>query len=999
MFFDNHNYVKYKNDVPYPYASEKDCAPFNLRVPISHDWKESKVRLLFVCGHVNFEDLRNGRLLSASSKTLVNNLIKETVRISKEWGKIKPDKIATAAINFNFFKNYHLSPNRRFETEKLAAKRVSSFIERIKPTHVIVCGPSSIFHLLPNLPNALNKYGWVEKYRFGDHKCLVTPAPDFALALDSGKSQDFEDDGEENLAGVYTLNFFCRCLLACLLGKQPWKVDVEVNARKIDTFRDAKRLLKKLSKADKVAIDTEGTSLQAYTNRLLTIQFAFNKDKSYVLPLLHKDSPFSSEETKYIIKHLRKFFMRKVPHSLDNYLLFMNAKYDLKVIRAGLNIPFIYWPVYDVSAGEHQLDENLRFLEFRFGSNSYGFGNLAQIFCTYGNDFYYSHSFSKSDRVTIVSEDLRPEVIEYAGMDAQALWAIHDMQHIRAKKEVYYEDGKKHTFLKDFKNMMLFQMPNNIHDFASMELRGLYVSKKRLRELKERNGVFHKLLTEAKKEIYQTKEAKKANKFLLEQAGVSTKNVIYKPWFLDIDKELDKKALFVTTMGLEVELSKKTGEPKFDKAFKERHKENPVVAKFEEYGKAKHIKASFVDAFARALDKGDGKLTGRIIPEFGFFRIVTGRSNSQKPSLQQIPEHGSLASAIKSMFVAEEGCFVIKLDYSAHEVRCWAITSNDTVLGELFLVGRKLRQKLFKTNKSKYLKALEEKGDPHKINASFFFVIPIKKVDDPLRQATKGVVFGAIYGRAAATLAKQLGKTKEFAEKLYSMFFSRYKKAAAWLEWAVSFSRRHGFSKSILGRRRRLPGYLTEIPSVVSAMERRAKNAPIQGMGADLGHTGARIFEQHIFEYIAKVEEHLLNSPTLPVPLNIMVHDSIFTQAPLRFVIIAAYILQWCTTKGVSNFYDEKFGIKFAVPLEVEMEFGVRNDKTYKWNWQLEAEYDEKYHKKSMPLNICLEKTIEDYCELYPKYKVKDVKREVFATWKNEKVIKYLEKNYPIMAD
>src|SRR5690606_8643946 len=100
----------------------------------------------------------------------------------------------------------------RFETEKLAAKRVSRFIEKIKPTHVVVCGPATIFHLLPDIPNNLNKYSWVEKYRFGNHKCLVTPAPDFGLALDSGKTQDIESDDEENLAGVYTLNFFCRCV-------------------------------------------------------------------------------------------------------------------------------------------------------------------------------------------------------------------------------------------------------------------------------------------------------------------------------------------------------------------------------------------------------------------------------------------------------------------------------------------------------------------------------------------------------------------------------------------------------------------------------------------------------------------------------------------------------------------------------------------------------------------------------------------------------------------
>jgi hypothetical protein len=192
---------------------------------------------------------------------------------------------------------------------------------------------------------------------------------------------------------------------------------------------------------------------------------------------------------------------------------------------------------------------------------------------------------------------------------------------------------------------------------------------------------------------------------------------------------------------------------------------------------------------------------------FGFFTIVTGRLNSFKPSLQQVPNHGKLAKYIKRAFVPPVGCMNIKFDYSAHEVRCWSILSYDQALANSFQQGLNLRRDLIQaasipappagwkdvtieqlvetlssvdasTFKGKarrvLLKAqiklmgiradLKKKGDSHIQNVFLFFGIWIEK-SDPMREAIKKIVFGCLYGKGIRTLARDITDPK-FGQKL-----------------------------------------------------------------------------------------------------------------------------------------------------------------------------------------------------------------------------------------
>jgi DNA polymerase I-like protein with 3'-5' exonuclease and polymerase domains len=1020
--FDNPVYIEYKNEVPNFWKDFSDqCKPFSLSIPVDKNWKESKKRTLIVCGHVSSEDLKNKRLLSGESLKILRNCFKYAQRMGKAYGPCTFSNSAYAAINFNFFKTYHLTDREQAKTDAESAKRVKDFIHRMNPTHILVIGDDTAKALLSEeIPLVLHKKGWVHKIKFcGEQRVIVNTVEFSDAAVVKGKDRDDSDD-EAALKTAYLLGFFSRNIRNFLMEKLASPMTTNpVKVAYVDTIPKFKKMMQVLEAHDKIAFDTETSNLNKIVNRLLIIQFAVNDKYGFVMPYLHKETPFSPFELNYIKKKLRKFFMQKMEMNSKRYLIAYNAKFDLTVVKQALGIPFIYWPVYDAMAGEHTHDETLRFHD----DSEVKQGNMAQACCNYGNDFYLTAAFSKKDRGNMDATSLKDmDFLKYCAADGQLLIALHNAQLDRAKHVIHTENGKEISYGKDFLGVVLAQMSNNIQIFANMEHRGVHLDSRFVAYMKTKDSPISKQIVEATKAFNKNKAVKKANDILLERQGEDLEGGLFniKPWIFNIGKPDHKLVLFIEVLGLK-ELSKgKNGKASLGKAFKKAYQDIPEVELLNNLEKVKKLKSSYVDAFARQLNEPDGKVDNRLRPFFGFFKVLSGRSNSEKPSLQQVPQHSANAKYIKRMFAPPPGFLIIKMDYSAHEVRGWSIISGDKLLGEVFAIGRKLRQKYFKTGDKKYAKELALKGDVHKLNAVFFFGVKIKDVTKELRNAIKGVVFGAIYGKSHKTLAKELKKDESFTADLYKRFFERFKRAAKWLEWAKSFAKENLFVKSAIGRRRHLFGYLTENKTVMGAMDRRAMNSPIQGLGADFGHTGSRIFEKEIYEYLLKVGEITEESPVCPIGTEIMVHDSIFTSSPFKYVLATAQIMQWCTTMGVQRYYDKHFNLQFTVPVEIEMEFGASQDRTYKWDWSTTKGYDPEIHDwneelagkkwKDFPedkrikegaynLDTCIRLALKDNCEMYKLVNFDKAYKEIYSSWNDSKMKKYLDEKFPILSD
>jgi hypothetical protein len=138
--------------------------------------------------------------------------------------------------------------------------------------------------------------------------------------------------------------------------------------------------------------------------------------------LQHKDSPFSEEEYSIIYRRFQRL-MR-----LSGKLIYvMNGKFDLRVVGHYLKLPVINHDIWEVTAGEHDLDENIGLLDQKAFRGLEGvaiktkFGNLRNLACLYGSDFYYTAPFSKEQRDTIAFINIMEHTgaQEYCAADAQ----------------------------------------------------------------------------------------------------------------------------------------------------------------------------------------------------------------------------------------------------------------------------------------------------------------------------------------------------------------------------------------------------------------------------------------------------------------------------------------------------------------------------------------------------------------------------------------------------
>ena len=361
-----------------------DTLGYDLELRRCSEWKQSKERLLIVLQTVETADLKAGAL--ASTPTLVN-CIKYARQEARKWGPIP--EFAYAVINFNDKKHLHTkgSPRRNAEDEFRA--RCQSLIERLNPTRILISGDLNILY---PLPDAADKNGWV--HEFDNRKVTST------LDLNSLT----EKDGQQaNLLG-----FWCRDLANLMLGRLPYSVKDLVNKPVyVGTIERFNKMLKLFPKSEMIALDTETRNLSVTSNKIYTAQFCFDArpELGFVIPVDHPKTPFTPDEIKYIKSKLREQLDRK-----DNYFIMFNGMFDLRVSRACLNMPIIRAPVWEITAGEHHLDENISSLP-SLGIRS---GNLRATLCRYGNDHYYKSAFGKEDRNSTGSRDPDdPDFLEY----------------------------------------------------------------------------------------------------------------------------------------------------------------------------------------------------------------------------------------------------------------------------------------------------------------------------------------------------------------------------------------------------------------------------------------------------------------------------------------------------------------------------------------------------------------------------------------------------------
>jgi hypothetical protein len=969
-------------DPPLPAFDRRD--PYELILRQCSAWSTSRRRILIVMQSVDGRDLREGEIMGdRATATAVKNAIKYGRKLANPYmGGIVPEAAYTVA-NFNAFRHLHLGTGPRREAEAAFADRILKLIRKIKPTHILFSGDEAMHSCFPQVEHPQYKRGWVHDLMLGDLKLKVTSTLDFFRLL--------EKDGEyANLLG-----FWCRHFAHLMIGRNPHDLShVKARVRYVDTIPKFNRLMRRFDETEVCAVDTETRNLSVLFNKLYTIQFAMShaEDVGYVLSVDHPLAHWTPEERLYIKQELRKRFSAKT----GPLLVMFNGMYDLRVLRQQLKIPIIWLKVWEITFGEHSLDENISALNKvthmwdTAADDRSRFGGLRPIYCSYGNDHYFKASFSKNERVNIGSTDPTDKnFLDYAATDVVSLMA---MRHQQIKRSSMLEIAGK-NYKPYYVRHMLYQMSDTAHQLSHLRNDGSLIQKSYIRFLLSSDGPLRKELKRAQGEFKIYKEVRQANAELLKESGFKAGSLwtrskaVAGNWMFKLTRTPHKAKLFFDILGLEALTKTKTGADAIDKGFVAHYKDkNKIIGLYGEYQALSKLMSTYVKGwykkFAINLDVAKDH---HLRPDYSVWGVVTGRLMSFGPNLQQIPSRGKLAKIIKRMFIANKGYLMIRYDYSAHEVRVWSIASGDKVLAAAFRVGQQLRKDFIQNPTDENRKAIKEKGDIHIQNVLRFFGKLVDK-DHPLRDAVKAVVFGVLYGKGAETLGIDTKKgdfdslkgqisalydesllsttararvaeinamleeldvkltalieedRTDYAQSIIDKMFTEFKAGAAWTQKMQEMAENEYYVYAPNGRRRFLPAAMTGDRRIVAQQVRRGSNAPVQGLASEIGVKASRLIMEAYYDNLKKFKQMLQLKKTdweLRVFFSRIVHDANYFSVPYEMVVPFIHILQYQATYGVTKAYADQFNIKFTVEPEIEIEVAAQDDQSYKWDWSM----------------------------------------------------------------
>ncbi len=237
--------------------------------------------------------------------------------------------------------------------------------------------------------------------------------------------------------------------------------------------------------------------------------------------------------------------------------------------------------------------------------------------------------------------------------------------------------------------------------------------------------------------------------------------------------------------------------------------DDPIPKLLLEYRELTKLKGTYVDALPEMVHPK----TNRIHPIFNQTGAVTGRLSCSEPNLQNIPIRTDAGAQIRKAFIpGNDDWILLKADYSQIELRVLAHFCEDEALATAF----------------------REDRDIHAFVASQIHAIPLDAVTKDQRAQAKTVNFGIIYGQSAFGLSRQTGMPVGEARDFIDRYFARYPKIRGFLDDCVAHAKRHGYVKTLLGRRRTIADILSRNQTARNAAERLAVNTVVQGTAADM---------------------------------------------------------------------------------------------------------------------------------------------------------------------
>lgn len=355
----------------------------------------------------------------------------------------------------------------------------------------------------------------------------------------------------------------------------------------------------------------------------------------------------------------------------------------------------------------------------------------------------------------------------------------------------------------------------------------------------------------------------------------------------------------------------------------------------------------------------------RIHGQFKIIGTTSGRLSSSEPNLQQIPKT-SVDANIKKQLVAPKGKLYMALDYSQAELRIMAHLSGDETYLEAFAKGQDPHLAIAA---NKYGVSYEEANKAYSDEQH-----PDYKLWKNRRKQAKQICFGIIYGIQKKLLAVKLSDPKagiivtpDEAQQQLNEFFQEHPKIKKFMINQEKVLIKHGYIKSLFGRKRRLPQIYSDNEQEAAYAVRLSVNMPCQSAASDMN-----LFAS-ILNYWKMRQGKL---PFMQETCN--VHDATY------YLVSPEYINTWVVyeiwetcrnpnTKEYFNFQIDDVSMSMDITIGRSMAEELPFIPGYDYNKMFEPDFNpDEYleeHRKFKGIEI------EDYPKLYPE-EIEKNKRE-----------------------
>ncbi|WP_101444770.1 DNA polymerase I [Pontibacter ramchanderi] len=396
----------------------------------------------------------------------------------------------------------------------------------------------------------------------------------------------------------------------------------------IDTPALRQSLIRYLQKQQEISFDTETSSIDPITAKLVGMSFSYLPGEAYYVPV----PPDNEEEALRIAAEFKDVLENPSIAKIGQ-----NIKYDILVLKNyGIEVS---GPLFDTMLAHYLLEPEMR----------HNMDVLAETYLNY-SPIPITDLIGPKGKNQITMADLKPEQVkDYACEDAD----------ITLRLKHYFE-----PLLQEQGLMKLFNEVENplVQVLAGIEKEGISIDANALADIsmlleQEIKGIETRIFELADTE-FNIGSPKQLGEVLFDKMGLHGKAKIKKT----------KTGQYAT--GEEI-LSKLAGE-------------HEIVRLILDHRELSKLKSTYVDALPQLVCS----LDNRVHTSFNQAVTATGRLSSTNPNLQNIPIRTERGREIRKAFVPRNSKhLIISADYSQIELRIMADFSGDPTMKEAFRNG------------------------------------------------------------------------------------------------------------------------------------------------------------------------------------------------------------------------------------------------------------------------------------------------------------------------